>query len=515
MKINTENYSTIFPQLLKNAIENLTVPLSLTSIENKIISKEHIKKRLYQLILQFSYNEILSSSTDFYQENNDLSYFKKPFIGTLLKIDWEKSTIKITKTLKLKILKSFLIKSLLNTSGLVIGFICTLFKKEQYKDICLILENIFGETTFGDKRQKEVYKFLRYGKIKPLNNSMIFSLGIGKQKGCIPDNLCISRFPLLKSLQYKKYPFIIVVKYLFKNIINFLSLPSLIFSNNANLLFINDQLDIYFIDALAKEKYFSNVFITNSNIIYHPLFFSLKNRIHTNMIWYSTNWRIMNYVKKTQEDYNGCLSYAYISISTHWVWNEKQGQSITELCQNCSYTICGSILFYLNDHRKNNVNTIFSIGCFDVTPIKSEAWKSAYGYAKNYITPEVNKMFWLDIIEVSKEVIKTNYEINFKQKRKFHIWGSIEYKNHIDELENKSLIKRIDVDINLYEYISKLNLVICLPCTSPALIAKEFGIPAIFYDPTMEIFIDEENLAGINFIAGKKSLKNYFIERFN
>ena len=55
---------------------------------------------------------------------------------------------------------------------------------------------------------------------------------------------------------------------------------------------------------------------------------------------------------------------------------------------------------------------------------------------------------------------------------------------------NKEEIQILKWDSDIGNEISKSDLVICVPYSSPALIAKYLGIPTIFYTPSLDFKLD-------------------------
>ena len=76
--------------------------------------------------------------------------------------------------------------------------------------------------------------------------------------------------------------------------------------------------------------------------------------------------------------------------------------------------------------------------------------------------------------------VKNDFQIIFKSKR-INSNTDQRYKNYLQDLR-----KRHDFydEVSVFELISESKKIICMPFTSPAVIAKEMGKNVIYYDPS-------------------------------
>lgn len=89
-------------------------------------------------------------------------------------------------------------------------------------------------------------------------------------------------------------------------------------------------------------------------------------------------------------------------------------------------------------------------------------------------------------------------------KRKYSKGDSAEYRNYLESKRN--LIEQLRFDSDLAREILNSDLVICVPFTSPGLVATHLGIPTIYYSSSQEYDLSHES---IRVISGRESLKKF------
>ena len=75
-----------------------------------------------------------------------------------------------------------------------------------------------------------------------------------------------------------------------------------------------------------------------------------------------------------------------------------------------------------------------------------------------------------------------------------------------------SNIKMLMWDCSIVNEILNSDLVICVPFSSPALISKHFGVPTVFYSPSVDFHLGQIN-EGILVIQGLGVLQ-LFLKKF-
>jgi polysaccharide biosynthesis PFTS motif protein len=124
----------------------------------------------------------------------------------------------------------------------------------------------------------------------------------------------------------------------------------------------------------------------------------------------------------------------------------------------------------------------------------------------DYYTADITNKFLDDIFEVFKSL---NFTIVHKRKREIGKLAHYKYRNYIKDIKDN--IKYISIDSNIapQRIIPNSMLVISMPFTSTAIIAKCMQKTSIFYDPTGNVNKDNIASHGIQLISGKESLKSW------
>jgi polysaccharide biosynthesis PFTS motif protein len=107
-------------------------------------------------------------------------------------------------------------------------------------------------------------------------------------------------------------------------------------------------------------------------------------------------------------------------------------------------------------------------------------------------------------------LVASNLDVLVLHKPKRNIPNEKRTKEYSELLQNLELhpnYKRINSDVSPHRLIEKSNLVISLPLTSTALIAKNLGKETFFYDPIGKIDKNDETLRGIPLIQSRDSLE--------
>lgn len=220
---------------------------------------------------------------------------------------------------------------------------------------------------------------------------------------------------------------------------------------------------------------------TQSQLLSTPLVFKSKLKASRVMYWYSNNSMQISKQKSVN------LDYSYLSqpvISDHFVWTSTWGKFLEERNTNAVITVIGPILFknlskYVKSEKIDLPQTK-QILIFDVTPKKNAGVDSIY-------SEKEMTQFVSDIAGVTTAMYP-NALIKLKPKRKYTSDDSISYCDFLEAHSSRIQILKWHSDIG--NEISKSDLVICVPYSSPALIAKYLGIPTIFYTASVDFKLD-------------------------
>lgn len=239
-------------------------------------------------------------------------------------------------------------------------------------------------------------------------------------------------------------------------------------------------------------KIFPNVtlFTTPSQFTLQPIAFELQAESKQSrriMMHYSANTIPFRYSNPSVGKPDESI-YACASIDEQWVWTEEHGSYLSRLNQKPSI-VKGSMMFYSPITKNPKLHAGGKkILLFDVTPQDlEEAGGTMYSL-------ENMRGFITDIVDVVQELgakQDSNFEILLKPKRKYSKIHSIPYYSFLQEYKSADLIHLLDPELDIYSIIQDSDVVICIPFTSPAIIANEMGIPSCYYTSMEEVTLPE------------------------
>lgn len=194
------------------------------------------------------------------------------------------------------------------------------------------------------------------------------------------------------------------------------------------------------------------------------------------LIWYSINSIPISQDEIVMKSY---LSPSFKNwIDDHFVWDEFQRSDLIEQgVKNAS--VKGSMLFYPRgqlDESAAEQNGSLKIVFFDVTPLKLS---QGTFYATQ---PSIRTL--LSLIQLRKILAKSlgrGVEIALKPKRVYSTIHDPSYIEIVNDLKLRGEISVLPAGINLYHEISKADLVLSPPFSSPCIVAKELEVLTAFY----------------------------------
>ena len=253
---------------------------------------------------------------------------------------------------------------------------------------------------------------------------------------------------------------------------------------------------------LAKEYFFHN-----SNWIYRPLWTYEAEKLGSLITFYFYSTNIMPLKKNAKPAYG----YNVMSWPKYLVWDIHQENFIRNCVNANKIDQVGPIWFSDSTTKLKSINSKLIIAIFDVQPVRDSFYK-VLGIDYDYYTVKNISQFILDILDLfdSKDCI-----VVLKRKRDIGKLSHISYRNLIKKLSSNPKFKIEDSNVSARLLIEKSNLVISMPYTSTAIIAKELGKPSVYYDPTNKLFYDTSKSHGIELLLGKKSLNKWIIENSN
>lgn len=255
-------------------------------------------------------------------------------------------------------------------------------------------------------------------------------------------------------------------------------------------------------ERLAKDYLFHN-----SGWIYRPLWtYEAESRgARITFYFYSTNCEAF----KQLEGYPP-LPYGWQAMNwpNYLVWNKYQADFVRRAVgETANISVVGSISFSTSAEEMPEFSGR-GVAVFDITPTRSSFYRTL-GMDFEYYVPNTCLSFLHDIQQVTSDA---GYVMLWKRKRKLKNESSFAHPAYLtfaeclSEAENVIIV---DPDISANRVIEASKLVISMPFTSTALIARELGKPSCYYDPTGLVQKDDRAAHGIEIISGPKELANW------
>ncbi len=251
---------------------------------------------------------------------------------------------------------------------------------------------------------------------------------------------------------------------------------------------------------LAKEYMFGT-----TGVIYRPLWtYEAENKgANINIYFYSVNSGGWKSYKGYPETAPG---WSPMSWSRYLVWDRYQAEFVyREVGKSANVSVVGPIWF-CDSNKQVDKNDAFSIAVFDVQPHRDSRFQ-ILGSPEDYYIPDITNQFLSDIYTMA---VKRNAIILLKRKRDIGKLLHPRYKALVSKLTKSNNFKSLDTSISAIKVIEKCDVVISMPFTSPAILARKMGKPSIFYDPTGTIYKDDKCAHDIEIISGMNELEKWF-----
>lgn len=270
-------------------------------------------------------------------------------------------------------------------------------------------------------------------------------------------------------------------------------------------------------ESLNRRKLIEKNVITNTNWLQQFLWMTdLPNRsFSTEMIMYSLN--SSGLVFKDDPVPANHPSIRHLRADLIYIWDESYRDILAKEKIFCKTAIVPPVLWYLPpvDPPERQLR-LRRVCVFDVSPSSSQALRNR-GLLGHYYSASTMGLFLDDLLFASNEAsraLSCEVEIVLKHKRTPTPVHDREYFKYVKYLcaSNDNLHLAAE-DANLYSLIGESDIVVVIPYSSPAYIARYLKVPAVFYDPTGDILpsnIDPE----IQFCAGRSELTETLIRYF-
>lgn len=342
--------------------------------------------------------------------------------------------------------------------------------------------------TFIDSQQiisKNTNSFLV---VKSTKNQKMYS-SVMYCKDPIYETISLLNISLSDSLE--------LIKNIFSNFFTYLQISS--HCIHANKLFKD-----FLIEPIIKlyvKKGMVKFYRTNTN--YSNQEFWCES-IDFNTIWYSINSLAFQFKKQPKLMPENPLYY-FQHFGTSWTWNQAHSEWLKHFYVH-QVMIVGPIMFYFLTNNVKNKSNKKRLIIFDVTPHEEMyARKKIAQQGFNYYNEDICIQFLNDILDAFDN---PNWEIVLKPKRKYSKNHSRKYIDFIQTIvTERHNFTVLNPDNNLFNEISKSDIVITIPFSSPFDISKSLGVPSIYYDPSGEIDFSRMGYSVNDYVTDLISLK--------
>jgi polysaccharide biosynthesis PFTS motif protein len=259
------------------------------------------------------------------------------------------------------------------------------------------------------------------------------------------------------------------------------------------------QVEVSPADLLAREYFFHN-----SGWLYRPLWtYELDSKqSQATLYFYSTNCELF----KTQLGYPVPLyGYQAMNWPRYLVWNEHQTDFLKRVTGKSVNSIEVGPIWFSSNTKPVEQQGGQCIALFDVTPFRRLRF-CQLGLNVEFYTPEVANAFVRDVTEVANQF---GAEVLWKRKRNVGKLAHPKYRGFVESLNYENGVRLVDPDTSAIRVIQASQVVVSMPFTSTALIAKSLGIPSVYYDPSGIVQRDDRAAHGIEILIGRNQLERW------
>lgn len=296
--------------------------------------------------------------------------------------------------------------------------------------------------------------------------------------------------------------------FFYHSLIIFLKIVKSITINKFLIVGSSNYFELELLKVITRLKKINFTLVsTQSQITSLPPIFYLGGTTNSLMLWYSDN-SIPELYEDDLKKYEYDLSYLTNKyIQQHLVLTKQFSEILRSYnAYSIVKTITPFSFFYhypLNKNiKKSRNNRVFQIAYFPVTPRITTPEQHLYS------TKGMQQDIKCLVSEIQKFGVYCTTKLFVKPKRTFTSADSNSYTALLKNFESSGDLTILEPRIDLIELIKGMDLVICTPFTTVALISNYLGIPTCY-------FMDRENDTLINrnkniqYLSGSKSLSKF------
>jgi polysaccharide biosynthesis PFTS motif protein len=245
----------------------------------------------------------------------------------------------------------------------------------------------------------------------------------------------------------------------------------------------------------------------NSSWIYRPLWTYEAEKKGAEILFYFYSTNCESFKQETDHQIQA-NTWQLMNWPNYIVWDSYQKEFVERAVGfSSNITVAGNIWFSSSTSKIETLPAN-SVAVFDVQPIRDTLYQSL-GIDFEYYLHETACSFLKDIHQVLTTAGAT---MVLKRKRDIGSFAHPNYRNYIKTLATYTNFIGVDADLATQEVIKQCELVISMPFTSTALIARSLGKKSIYYDPTKKVMKDDRAAHGIEIIQGIDELKIWLFE---
>ena len=264
-------------------------------------------------------------------------------------------------------------------------------------------------------------------------------------------------------------------------------------------------------ESLHRRHLIEGVFITDANYANQELFLAElpEKTADLHFVWHSQNVRgILVEGETFQWEYP---QRRFMKMDQNWFWTPSFQKWLESHGLRAGMHAVGPIMFETPIPETVEHGDEIGLCVFDVTPTH-EKWQIENGWPFIYYNRDVSIRFLEDILRVADELrAKTEKKVVVRLKHKRQ-YGPIHDRGYIEFVEKLATSGQLMIELpetNIFGLIHRSDLVLAIPFTSAALIAKVEGTKAAFYDPTGEVWVaDDMHIADVPLVKGRAALSD-------
>jgi hypothetical protein len=232
---------------------------------------------------------------------------------------------------------------------------------------------------------------------------------------------------------------------------------------------------VFFQNSLAKTEIREIIFTDNSfynfpAICYlRPQYRSFK----TVLIHYSEN----SFTWTCESENDKPLWLNSVRADIHKVWTNEYSAMLKKFLPKKEINVCGSLIFRPIPIIRVRDSVRHKISIFDITPSKLDDSFGPWNLESSLLFLDGIEKF----VDILNSTCNKRIQVTLKAKRRYLDIHLSPYLNFKNDLISRGKFTESNWNENIYKVILESDFVICSLGTSPALIAKEFKIPVVYY----------------------------------